>query len=465
MEIADYRQSISQPIKGDSPVGERLSDDPLFDFVEDQMMKVGSLSHASVQWPEVEQTTVILLSEKSKDLKLLLILLQCLHNKVTPSRFVVSLQLLTDFMFLYWEECFPAPGPKGRVARGKFFSQIVQRFTLVIDKLDFDQFTKQERNTLKEALESWHLSVKNADLMSDSVASLATQITNALTRTVERERIEQTAPEKEVSAPIASSQKAVSVDSSSDKATKQSLLKVADVLSEQEFGIALAIRVRRYAVWSSIASLPEHDANGETQLRGMMQERVKEYHDQLRTPDLELWRKVEQSLTMAPFWFEGQLMSYDIAKSLGQSAWCDAILSESAQFVSRMPDLLSLKFKGGEPFVSDKAKEWLLSHQNVSGQQATVGNWEEKEQEAMTLAKDAGIAVALSMLNDGLIAAREPRDKFYWRLLSTNLLNANNLDAMAKEQYQTLYSQVATMSVNEWEPSLVEQLQKHTTSE
>ncbi|MCY9803277.1 type VI secretion system protein TssA [Vibrio scophthalmi] len=465
MEIADYRQSISQPIKGDSPVGERLSDDPLFDFVEDQMMKVGSLSHASVQWPEVEQTTVILLSEKSKDLKLLLILLQCLHNKVTPSRFVVSLQLLTDFMFLYWEECFPAPGPKGRVARGKFFSQIVQRFTLVIDKLDFDQFTKQERNTLKEALESWHLSVKNADLMSDSVTSLATKITSALTRTVERERIEQTAPEKEVSAPIASSQKAVSMDSSSDKATKQSLLKVADVLSEQEFGIALAIRVRRYAVWSSIASLPEHDANGETQLRGMMQERVKEYHDQLRAPDLELWRKVEQSLTMAPFWFEGQLMSYDIAKSLGQSAWCDAILSESAQFVSRMPDLLSLKFKGGEPFVSDKVKEWLLSHQNVSGQQATVGNWEEKEQEAMTLAKDAGIAVALSMLNDGLIAAREPRDKFYWRLLSTNLLNANNLDAMAKEQYQTLYSQVATMSVNEWEPSLVEQLQKHTTSE
>lgn len=465
MEIADYRQSISQPIKGDSPVGERLSDDPLFDFVEDQMMKVGSLSHASVQWPEVEQTTVMLLSEKSKDLKLLLILLQCLHNKVTPSRFVVSLQLLTDFMFLYWEECFPAPGPKGRVARGKFFSQIVQRFTLVIDKLDFDQFTKQERNTLKEALESWHLSVTNADLLSDSVTSLATKITSALTRTVERERIEQTASEKVVSAPIASSQKAVSVDSSSDKATKQSLLKVADVLSEQEFGIALAIRVRRYAVWSSIASLPEHDANGETQLRGMMQERVKEYHDQLRAPDLELWRKVEQSLTMAPFWFEGQLMSYDIAKSLGQSAWCDAILSESAQFVSRMPDLLSLKFKGGEPFVSGKVKEWLLSHQNVSGQQATVGNWEEKEQEAMTLAKDAGIAVALSMLNDGLIAAREPRDKFYWRLLSTNLLNANNLDAMAKEQYQTLYSQVATMSVNEWEPSLVEQLQKHTTSE
>ncbi|EGU43899.1 hypothetical protein VII00023_06949 [Vibrio ichthyoenteri ATCC 700023] len=465
MDITQYRQSISQPIDGDNPVGVRLVDDPQFDFVEDQMMKVGSLSHATVQWPEVEQTTVSLLSEKSKDLKLLIILLQCLHNKVTPSRFIVSMQLLTDFTLLYWQECFPAPGQKGRLARGKFFSQITQRFSLVTEKLDFSRFTTQERETLKEALESWQLSTTNAELMSDDVEAVMAKISTGLARSIEQERIEEIVPEAVKSAPIEMSQSAVSVDSSSDKALKQSLLKVAEVVTDQDFGVTLAIRVRRYAVWSSIASLPEHDVNGETLLRGMMQERVKEYQDQLRHPDLELWRKVEQSLTMAPFWFEGQLMSYQIAKALGHDGWCEAILSESAKFLARMPDLLKLKFKGGEPFVSDKAKEWLLSHQNVSGQQASVGNWEEKEAEAMMLAKDAGIAVALSMLNDGLVAAREPRDKFYWRLLQTNLLNANNLDAMAKEQYQTLYSQVTTMSVNDWEPSLVEQLQKHTTSE
>lgn len=465
MEIINYRQSISQPIAGDSPIGERLVDDPLFDFVEGQMMKVGSLSHANVQWTEVEQTTVALLSNKSKDLKLLLILLQCLHHNVTPSRFVVSLQLLTDFMFLYWVECYPVPGKKGAVARGKFFSQIVQRFSLVVDKLDFKQFSDPERNTLNETLESWHQSVTNVGLMSDGVEGLLAKVNRSLSRTIEREQVKPFEAEVVTSKPLGTSRSAVSIDSSSDKATKQSLLKVADVLSQQDFGVTLAIRVRRYAVWSSIGSLPEHDVAGETQLRGMMQERVKEYQDWMRSPDLELWRKVEQSLTMAPYWFEGQRMSHDIAKSLGHSAWCDAILSESVQFVERMPDLLSLKFKGGEPFVSDRVKEWLLSHKNSSGQQTSVGNWKEKREEATALARDAGIAVALSMLNDGLVAAREPRDKFYWRLLSADLLDANNLDAMAKEQYQTLHSQVTTMSVNDWEPSLVEQLQKYTTSE
>ncbi|NCO47044.1 MAG: type VI secretion system protein TssA, partial [Vibrio sp.] len=74
MELTDYRRCITQPIQADNPVGERLIDDPLFDFVEDQMMKVGSLSHASVQWDEVEHSTLKLLSEKSKDLKLLIYL-------------------------------------------------------------------------------------------------------------------------------------------------------------------------------------------------------------------------------------------------------------------------------------------------------------------------------------------------------------------------------------------------------
>lgn len=185
----------------------------------------------------------------------------------------------------------------------------------------------------------------------------------------------------------------------------------------------------------------------------------------MRSPDLALWRKVEQSLTMAPYWFEGQMMSYQIAQSLGQKAWSEAILSESQQFVARLPALLELKFKGGEPFVNASVKEWLLSQQQSSAQGQVAGDWQDKRKEAFSLAKEGGIAVALSMLNDGLVSASEPRDKFYWRLLSADLLNSNNLDAMAKEQYQTLHAQVSTMSVTDWEPSLVEQLEQYTTSE
>ncbi len=103
MELKEYKRSISQPIPGESAVGERLVDDPLFDFVEDQMMKVGSLSHADVQWDEVEHSVVKLLAEKSKDIKLLTYLLQCLHHQASPARFILSFELMASFMSQYWK--------------------------------------------------------------------------------------------------------------------------------------------------------------------------------------------------------------------------------------------------------------------------------------------------------------------------------------------------------------------------
>ncbi|ENM3793971.1 TssA family type VI secretion system protein VasJ [Vibrio cholerae] len=469
MEMTEYRQCVAKPISSSNPVGERLVDHPLFDFIEDQMMKVGSLSHASVQWDEVEHSTLKLLGEQSKDIKLLVYLLQCLHNQVTPTRLITSFAVMSEFLNQYWNDSYPAPGARGNLPRRKFFSQMAQRFTTVIEKFDFHHLDEADRQALQAAVEEWQQAVEKQGLSSELVESVVVRITAEIKRAEQRQQVTaQSSAERETpSAATPSPAASMVVDHSTDKAAKQTLLKVADFLAEQEFGIALSIRLRRFAVWGSITSLPDHKPDGETLLRGMQADRVKDYQDQLRHPDLALWRKVEQSLTMAPYWFEGQWMSYTIAQQLGKSDWCQAIAEETQQFLRRLPSLLELKFKGGEPFVSDSVKEWLASvgqSQGAAGQ-SVGGDWQEKRKEAFQLAKEGGIAVALSMLNDGLVSAVEPRDKFYWRLLSADLLRANHLDAMAGEQYQTLLNQVTTLSVPEWEPSLVEQIQRYTTSE
>ncbi|HHI5410044.1 type VI secretion system protein TssA [Vibrio metoecus] len=467
MEMTEYRQCIAKPISGSSPVGERLVDHPLFDFIEDQMMKVGSLSHASVQWDEVEHSTLKLLGEQSKDIKLLVYLLQCLHNQVTPARLITSFAVMSEFLNQYWNDSYPAPGARGNLPRRKFFSQMAQRFAAVIEKFDFHHLDEADRQALQAAVGEWQQAVEKKGLSSDLVESVVVRIESEIKRAEQRQQVAAQSPERETPSVAPSSPTAsMVVDHSSDKAAKQTLLKVADFLAEQEFGIALSIRLRRFAVWGSITSLPDHKPDGETLLRSMQADRVKDYQDQLRHPDLALWRKVEQSLTMAPYWFEGQWMSYTIAQQLGKSDWCQAIVEETQNFLRRLPSLLELKFKGGEPFVSDAVKEWLASAgQHQGSAQSVSGDWQEKRKEAFQLAKEGGIAVALSMLNDGLVSAIEPRDKFYWRLLSADLLRANHLDAMANEQYQTLFTQVTTLSVPEWEPSLVEQIQRYTTSE
>lgn len=470
MELTQYRSSIVRPITHDAPVGERLLDEPLFDFVEDQMMKVGSLSHATVQWQEVEHSAITLLNEKSKDIKLLVYLLQCLHNQLTPSRFIVSFGVMSDFIEHYWSDCFPAPGKRGNLPRRKFFSQMCQRFSMAVDKFDFATLDSQSREELQTVVEGWQKTIQANELSSDVADSVVLTITNQLKRAQEREKLQQSAPQTTAAnsaAPAISSAAApsLSVDNSSDKAAKQTLLKVAEFLAEQESGSALAIRVRRHALWGAIATLPDHDHHGKTLLRGMQIERVKEYQDQLHQPDLALWRKVEQSLTIAPYWFDGQFMSHEIAKALGQESWCQAIREETQSFIERFPSVVDLKFKDGSPFFSESVRDWLASREMTTSGSTVSGSWQEQREEAFNLAKEGGIAVAMSMLNDGLVAATEPRERFYWRLLSADLLQHNHLDAMAKEQYQTLKQEILQTSVTEWEPSLIEQLQRNTASD
>ncbi|GAB2655957.1 type VI secretion system protein TssA [Vibrio panuliri] len=470
MELTQYRASIVRPISNDSPVGERLLDEPLFDFIEDQMMKVGSLSHASVQWQEVEHSAITLLNEKSKDVKLLVYLLQCLHHQLTPNRLIVSFGVMSDFIQHYWDECYPAPGKRGNLPRRKFFSQMCQRFSMAMEKFEFASLDAQAREELQAAVELWRDVIEGQNLASDLSESVVTHVLNQLTRQQEREKAQQNAAQtaathasEQTSSGAVSS--AITVDNSSDKAAKQTLLKVAEYLAEQEFGTALAIRVRRHALWGAITALPDHNKQGETLLRGMQTERVKEYQDQLQQPDLALWRKVEQSLVNAPYWFEGQLMSYEIAKALGQERWCHAIQEETQAFVERFPSVSELKFKDGSAFLPDAVRDWLSRRDASSGGAPITGSWQDKREEAFNLARDGGIAVAMSMLNDGLVSAVEPRERFYWRLLSADLLQQYHLEAMAKGQYQTLQQEIMQTSVTEWEPSLIAQLERNTAAD
>lgn len=464
MELDKYRQLIAQPISAQAPAGQRLVDDPLFEFVEEQMMKVGSLSHGSIQWEEVEHSVVQLLAEKTKDIKLLAILLQCLHHDITPSRWVVSFEVFGDFVAHFWSLSYPAPGERGNLPRRKFYSQMSQRFLTASKQVNYAQFSDESKAALQTAVQQWRIALDAAQLGQD-------EVTKQLERSVEQGV--KTAPPPSVEStnttsvtPASSSSTALpSLDSSSDKATKDTLFKVAGFLAEQDLAMPLSIRLKRFALWGNITSVPDHNPQGVTLLRGMSVDRIRDYQAQLAHADLALWRKVEQSLTMAPFWFEGQWMSFQIAQQLDQSSWCDAIVQECAAFLARLPSLLQLSFKDGSPFVSDEVKAWLLAHQQSDNATASGGSdWDEKRHEALILAKEGGVAVALAYLNEGLAQASQPREHAYWRLLIADVLRENQLDAMAEQQYQTLYTQVSTMSVTEWEPSLIERLQRCPSS-
>lgn len=467
MDSKKYREQIVQAIEGENPVGERLLDDPLLDFVENQMMKIGSLAHAEVQWDEAEKGALTLLGNKTKDVKILTYLLQCLQHQATPARFTLSVYVLAEFMDAYWEICHPAPGPRGALPRRKFYGQIIQRTVKAAENLDGSSFDFDQKEDLENAIVELTKAVVKYELPEDGVDDVHAAVRRKLSNVVDTKDVKATSEEGQSTVTVepAFTPSKVEIDSSSDKAVKQTFFKVADLLSELEGGQALSLRLRRFAIWFSIVAAPDADSDGETQLMPVSVDRISDYEEQLqRGADLALWRNVEKSLTVAPFWLDGHHLSFRVAEKLGKEDWADAIKSEARSFITRLPSLLHLSFKGGTPFASAETAQWLTSgSEGKSGGKAS-GGWDAERSNVLELAKEGGVSVALAQLNEGFAGASEPRDKFYWRMLSADVMHAHQLSAIARQEYETLLDQVSNISVTDWEPSLIQRLKTGATA-
>ncbi|MEI6859665.1 MAG: type VI secretion system protein TssA [Shewanella sp.] len=457
-----YIEKIIKPISVANPVGTRLHDDALFDFVETQLMKVGSLSHSEVQWTEVESGVITLLETRSKDLKLITYLMQCLQHQATIDRFSLSLSSLNEFMKHYWETCFPAPGARGVLPRRKYFAQIIQRTVKSGENLDSQFSDPESKAQLLSWLNDLMGTAEDLELPIDALDGLKMRLIRQFDQAESKVIVANNGAQDSSTSVVQATAPKLEIDSSNDKATKQTLLKVADFISEFETGIGLSLKIRRFATWFSVASAPENaNASGETSLMPIAIDRVSEYMSQLeRGADMALLGRVELSLTLSPFWLDGHHLSARIAVALGQTAWAKAIHEDTVAFVDRLPKLLKMSFKGGQPFASKETKAWLdQGYGRTTGDGGGQG-WERQGNEVKELAESGGLSVAFSSLNDHLQRTSEPRDNFYLRLLAADLKSGHQLSAMADIDYRILYEQANSMALADWEPGLMARLKQ-----
>ena len=458
-----YIKKISEPIDTTNPVGERLFDDILLDFIESQLMKVGSLSHADVQWGEVETAVVTLLTTRTKDLKLITYLMQCLQYQASLERYSLSLGVLDSFMKEYWETCYPVPGARGVLPRRKYFAQIVQRTVKSGESLDTQFCEPQSKKLLLSRLASLLDVTEKLALPIDALSLLTIKLTRQFEQHDNKvsTTTQSTSNQSNDTAALKNPPKLL-IDASSDKATKQTLLKVADFISEFECGMGLCLRIRRFATWFPISNPPENaNSSGETSLMPIATDRVSEYLNQLeKGADMALLRRVELSLTLSPFWLDGHYLSAQIAVALGQEDWAKAIYEETKIFVERIPTLLTMSFKGNVPFASAATLTWLDEGSRYHHFDGNGQGIEQKRAEVVELANSGGLSVAFASLNESLQQASEPRDLFYLRLLSADLKQSNQLAAMANIDYQVLYQQASHMVLADWEPTLMARLKQ-----
>lgn len=477
IEQHPYVEQVVPPMTGDSVAGPALGEDAALEFLEDEIMKIGALAHADIDWRKVESESLKILSDRSKDLKVLGFLLIALQRGGNGERFALSLYLLNRVLDTWWDESWPYPGDKGRRARKMLFNQMLQRADKYLAGMCFDASVGDGRRFCLELLTKLETQAQQRELPMNALADLKRGI-EMLPRDQDSDPRAEPGAEGSATeparagdrsrtgappsiAPAAGKVGALTLDPGNERATRQSLLKVADMLTDTEPERPLGYQVRRYAIWQTITSIPPTRDGRRTDLAAVSADRVAEYREALeKWPDLALWQRIEQSLSVSPFWLDGHWLSATAASALGYENCAEAIRAAVDEFVERLPQLPELTFNDGTEFLSPEAQAWLWSVSTTDNSGSGISPWEKAYDTARDLVTQNGLAAGMQLLEDGLAEAREPREQFYWRLASARLMKASGLVSLANRQVRDLQQQIEGLAIEGWEPALFKQLER-----
>ena len=453
-----------------APVGEPVEDSSDYLTLDEEMMKIGSLQHANVKWETAETLAIRMLSERSKDLKVLGHLMHCMQHDGNGVRFALSLRLLARSIAQpWWEHAYPFAGKRGVKMRPRLFQQLIQRSAKLVSALDFHN-ADDEFDACQTSLTELEHQVAEKSLPDQALVELSRQLKAKRPTQKPAQAASQAPPEPSAGQPAARQEQAATTPSTAkapelrleagnERSNRQALLKMAEFLGEQSPGEPLAYRLRRYAVWSTIQALPAAKENGKTELAPVSADRVADYREALaKGGDNELWQRIENSLALSPYWLEGHRLSAGLAKQLGHTRCAEAIRDETQRFVERLPGIEALTFNSGASFVDEETTRWLYSNENSGGAAGSGEAWHAGLEEAREAATSGDLGMALKVLDQGLSSARTPRESAYWRLASADLLYETGLESLAQQHYRTLHQTVTELALEQWEPALVSRL-------
>lgn len=442
-------------------------DNPDWEYIDGDMLKLGSLAHSQLDIPEIQRRGLTLMASESKDFRLLAHLLRTLQHAGDP---LLALRLLALYVEHYWMLAAPIMAHKKR-----FAAQIIKRF-----EAGAGEFSRQT-NTTQRDLFLGELAKLALLWQNNNAADLAqaTEDIAALYQRAFRDSEPAATPVAAQSAvasvplstaPVASAPApssvapapVVNIDSHDDKAWRDTLLKVAAILCERQPDVPLGYRLRRHALWLAITSAPQAESNGRTPLAAFPADMMDDYQARLNNADMTLWQQVEKSVLLAPYWFDGHYLSAQAAQRLGYTAVAEAIREEAAGFLARLPQLSVLLFNDHTPFISSQTKQWMIaspsSAQPVSAQQSG-----EEWQNAQACFTEQGLEAALRYLDT--LPEGSPRDQFYRQYFGAQLMDDAGMAKMAQQQFRMLFNTGLRMVLAEWEPSLLEQLEQKFTAE
>ncbi|MFC3395161.1 type VI secretion system protein TssA [Brenneria rubrifaciens] len=442
------------------------ADDPLWEMIETELVKLGSLAHSQVDLNAVAGHCLTLLESRTKDMRVLVQLLRCLQHPAKATPFATALMLLDSWLAAYWTQAWPS----SQMQKQRLMIQIIRRFESAMPRM-------AERASAAELSQLQQLAASLANrwcVLAEDKADLTDELLRGISRARERHQAqanpavsvlsvsqsEATVASGADDEAISSPASAIAVNTADERGWRQTQLNVAAVLIERQPDDPVGYRLRRHAIWSGIVAPPMASRGNKTQLAPVSPDRVNEYHGAIEQADLALWARIEQSLTLAPYWFDGHRLSASVATRLGHAAVASAIAEELTVFLNRLPALRELTFSDGAPFLTEECSQWLHSAPGRGGSERQ----DDLATEAAACRTEQGMAAALSLLDERMRRLKTPRDRFYAELVLADLLAEEGMKALAAQHYQHLWQESQQLGLMQWEPGMVSRLERLAAS-
>lgn len=209
--------------------------------------------------------------------------------------------------------------------------------------------------------------------------------------------------------------------------------------------------------------MPSHQNQETPLILAVSQDKQAEYSDKAKQEsDIDTIKRLERTLTDAPFWLTGHFYVYQMLKNLNLEEAAQAVHEEVNQFVQALPGIEQLSFKNSIPFANEATVEWLskFGRSNKGSDQQTMPQVVIAEDDLVSMddvtLENLGERVAEVAQNLALDSSG--RGQFMLHLQIVKAYQAVGLYALCLPYLEKLWSVRDEMNLFSWEPHLSLQL-------
>ncbi|WP_428560288.1 MAG: type VI secretion system protein TssA [Solidesulfovibrio sp. DCME] len=514
--LADLADLGKAPVSAEAPAGADASYDPDYEALQREIDKLSMVSAAgqSTDWPLSASLAVSILAGKSKDLKVAAYLSEALTRTSGFDGLACGTHVLRQMVEAYWPDLFPPlKRLRGRLNAIGWWNDRARAFlegfepdplpAAVVDAL-VDDLTAldaalaekaEEAPSLRPLLETVRRFPVQAapeepasplpdaagppDAPPDAspgappgtpAAPEAASLTEPAPPTAPGPPPSPAVAPRPAKAPPAPPAAASAGGGSPDQAQEQ-LKAGLDLLFSASYGLLTAdpkspqpYRLARLAAWLPLTAPPPAQ-NGKTMIppppppvRAALNQAMASGNFAAAIVG------AESHVREYRFWLDLSRISADGLRGLapGHEAALDALETETAFFLRRLPGLAELTFADGMPFADDKTRLWLSRLTAPSPAPATAAPAGEADGAAVAaalgqardLAAQNQAVAAVTLLQDKLASAGSGRRRLRWRIGLVEILAASGYPEAARPIAEQILAAIDAHTLDEFDPDL-----------